>query len=63
MPHLCHEHSSGLECIADLDGFAAASRDALDSTGAGLPGGIRVRGFCADHKAAADGAQGHHFSA
>jgi len=59
MPHLHFEYSAGLETLADLDGFAACLRDALLETGAAPLGGIRVRGFRADHQAIADGGAGH----
>ncbi len=59
MPHLRFEYSEGLEQIADLDGLAGVLRDALMGTGAAPLGGIRVRGFRADHQAIADGGAYH----
>lgn len=59
MPHLSFEYSRGLEQLADLDRFADLLRDALVATGKCPLGGIRVRGFRADHQAIADGADYH----
>lgn len=61
MPHLRFEYSQGLEDLADLDGLAVALRTALVETGHCPLGGIRVRGFRADHQAIADGAGIYHF--
>lgn len=61
MPHLRFEYSNGLEKLADLDGLAAALRTALVDTGQCPLGGIRVRGFRADHQAIADSAETYHF--
>ncbi len=59
MPHLRFEYSAGLETLADLDALAGLLRDALVDTGAAPLGGIRVRGFRADHQAIADGGPYH----
>lgn len=59
MPHLRFEYSRGLEQIADLDRLCDVLRDALVETGAAPLGGIRVRGFRADHQAIADGGAYH----
>ncbi len=61
MPHLHFEYSAGLETHADLDGLARCLRDALLKTGAAPLGGIRVRGFRADHQAIADDGIAGHF--
>ena len=61
MPHLRFEYSRGLEQIADLDRLANVLRDALAGSDAVPLGGIRVRGFRADHQAIADGAGQYHF--
>ncbi|AXX98579.1 5-carboxymethyl-2-hydroxymuconate Delta-isomerase [Profundibacter amoris] len=61
MPHLRFEYSRGLEDLADLDRLAETLRDALVSSGQCPLGGIRVRGFRADHQAIADGAKSYHF--
>ena len=61
MPHMRFEYAPGLEEIADLDGFAEAMRIAMAGSGLFQTGGIRVRGFRADHAAIADGAPGHGF--
>lgn len=61
MPHLRFEYSQGLEDLADLDGLANVLRTALVDTGHCPLGGIRVRGFRADHQAIADGAETYHF--
>jgi 5-carboxymethyl-2-hydroxymuconate isomerase len=61
MPHLRFEYSQGLEDLADLDNLAETLRDALVATGQCPLGGIRVRGFRADHQAIADGAKTYHF--
>ena len=61
MPHLRFEYSQGLEDLADLDRLAAVLRDALVETGHCPLGGIRVRGFRADHQAIADAAETYHF--
>ncbi|HFQ15193.1 MAG TPA: 5-carboxymethyl-2-hydroxymuconate isomerase [Rhodobacteraceae bacterium] len=59
MPHLRFEYSAGLETLADLDALAEVLRDALVATGHAPLGGIRVRGFRADHQAVADGGEYH----
>ena len=59
MPHLRFEYSQGLEARADLDRLAGVLRDALVATGKCPLGGIRVRGFRADHQAIADGGDYH----
>jgi len=59
MPHLRFEYSAGLETLADLDRLADVLRDALMATGAVAVGGIRVRGFRADHQVIADGGPYH----
>lgn len=61
MPHLRFEYSNGLERLADLDGLAGALRTALVETGHCPLGGIRVRGFRADHQAIADSVETYHF--
>lgn len=61
MPHLRFDYSQGLEQLADLDRLADVLRDALAATGQMPLGGIRVRGFRADHQAIADGAATYHF--
>lgn len=61
MPHLRFEYSNGLERLADLDGLAGALRTALVEMGHCPLGGIRVRGFRADHQAIADSVETYHF--
>jgi len=61
MPHLRFEYSQGLEDLADLDGLATVLCSALADTGHCPLGGIRVRGFRADHQAIADGAETYHY--
>ncbi|MEO1688317.1 MAG: 5-carboxymethyl-2-hydroxymuconate isomerase [Pseudomonadota bacterium] len=56
MPHLSFEYSANLEPAADLPGLCAALRDAMVGTGLFPLGGIRIRGFRADHWLIADGA-------
>jgi len=50
-----------LQELADLDALAATLRTALVDTGHCPLGGIRVRGFRADHQTIADGGGGYHF--
>ncbi len=59
MPHLHFEYSAGLETLADLDGLARILRDALVASGQAPLGGVRVRGFRADHQVVADGGAYH----
>ena len=61
MPHLRFEYSQGMENLADLDSLAKTLRDALVESGQCPLGGIRVRGFQAEHQAIADGAETYHF--
>lgn len=61
MPHLRFEYSQGLDDLADLDELSKVLRDALVKTGQCPLGGIRVRGFAADHQAIADGVETYHF--
>ena len=61
MPHLRYEYSQGLERHADMEALAGVMRDALVACGACPLGGIRVRGFRADHQAIADDSGEYHF--
>lgn len=55
MPHISFDYSANLEGLTDLGAFAEALRVAALETGVFPEAGLRVRGFCADHCAIADG--------